>query len=162
MAQAASLAVGWLLRGVAYFGLWMVLVDSRQPAELVAGAVCAAAAATLSVWVQQMRRVGVRPRIGMLRRTWRLGLDLFVDTGRLSAALFRHLVLRRPVRGRLRAARYRATAGSPQAAGRRALSEWLGSVGPNRYVVGIDRERELIIVHELVTTDEPLDRTERG
>src|SRR5438477_526793 len=82
--------------------------------------------ATLSVWVQQMRRVGVRPRIGMLRRAWRLGLDLFVDTARLSAALFRHLVLRRPVRGRLRAARYGATAASPQAAGRRALSEWLG------------------------------------
>jgi hypothetical protein len=98
----------------------------------------------------------------MLRRAWRLGLDLFVDSARLTAALFRHVVLRRPVRGRLRAARYRATAASPQAAGRRALTEWLGSLGPNRYVVGIDRERDVVLVHELVPDEDPLDRLELG
>lgn len=162
MGRAASLAIGWLLRGVAYFAVWMVLVDNLDPAELIAGAVCAAIAATLSTAVYRMRRVGVRPRAGMLRRGWRLALDLFVDTARLSVALFRHLVLRRPVRGRLRAARYRATAASPQAAGRRALTEWLGSLGPNRYVVGIDRERDVVLVHELVPDEDPLDRLELG
>jgi hypothetical protein len=162
MPRAATPALGWLLRAVAYFGLWMWLVDNLHPDELVAGAVCSALAAGVSVKVQRLRRVGVRPRVGMLRRAWRLGLDLFLDTGRLTVALFRAAVLRRRVRGHLRAGRYRATADSPQAAGSRALSEWLGSVGPNRYVVGIDRERELILVHELVPVDEPLDRMELG
>src|SRR5919197_248413 len=107
MARAATPVLGWLLRGVAYFGLWMVLVDNLHSDELITGGVCAAIAATASVQVQRLRRVGVRPRVSMLRRAWRLGLDLFIDTGRLTAALFRHLVLRRPVRGRLRAGRYR-------------------------------------------------------
>jgi hypothetical protein len=35
------------------------------------------------------------------------------------------------------------------ASGQRALAEGFGSLAPNTFVIGIDRERELILAHQL-------------
>jgi hypothetical protein len=62
----------------------------------------------------------------------------------------------RQVYGRFRAAPHRPEAARDTAAGR-AATELLGSLQPNRYVVGIDPDEQTILIHELVPTDEPLD-----
>ena len=162
MPQVASLALRWLLRLVACFGLWMLLIDNVAQPEVVTGIVCAVLAATLATVAIGTRHVGFRLRPGLLRHAWRPLLELFSDSGKLTVALARQLVLRRRVRGRFRAARYRATAGTPEAAARRALTESLGSLAPNRFVIGVDREAQLVLVHELVPDDAPLDRMELG
>ena len=38
-----------------------------------------------------------------------------------------------------------------------ALTESLGSMGPNQIVLGVDRDRDLLIVHQLVPDDERAD-----
>src|SRR5437763_1402313 len=118
MPQVASLAARWLLRLVVCFGLWMLLIDNVAQPEVVTGIVCAVLAATLATVAIGTRHVGFRLRPGLLRHAWRPLLELFSDSGKLTVALARQLVLRRRVRGRFRAARHRATAGTPEAAAR--------------------------------------------
>ncbi len=53
--------------------------------------------------------------------------------------------------------RFRATKETPQDVGRRALTEWLGSLAPNTIVIGIDTKRDLLLVHQLHREGEPDD-----
>ena len=121
---------------------------------------CAVIAAVLATAVQSLRSVHARPRPGMLRYGYRPLVALVVDSARVLAALVGMLLLRRPLHGRFRAVRYRATAGGAEAAARRILTEWGASVAPN--VIGIDAERDVLVVHELVRSLEPLDPLELG
>ena len=98
----------------------------------------------------------------MLRHAYRPFVLLVTDTLRVTAALVRHLVLRRPVDGRLRAVRYRAVGDSADEVTRRVLSEWTPSLAANRYAVGIDVERGYMLVHQLVDSPGPLDPLELG
>ena len=85
----------------------------------------------------------------MLRRAWRLPLLLIADTVRVECDVLRSLTGRRGPRGRFRAVRYRATSDSPPDVGRRVLTEWGASIAPNRYVIGVDPEADVLLVHEL-------------
>ena len=62
----------------------------------------------------------------------------------------------RNVRGSFRAVRYRPDAPRRSAAGR-AVTEIWGSLTPNRYVVGTDEEEGVLLIHELVRRDQPID-----
>ncbi|HTU84253.1 MAG TPA: hypothetical protein VMF57_01690 [Solirubrobacteraceae bacterium] len=149
-------------RLVAFFAVYLLLVDTVQTPELITGAVAAALATALATLVGNFRSVEVMVRPSMLRYAYRPFIALVTDSGRAAWALVQLLVLRRPVRGRVRVARYTATGDGDEAAARRVLTEWGGSLGANRYVIGIDPERELLIVHELVPTQTPLDPLELG
>ena len=88
---------------------------------------------------------------------------LFADSVRVSWALIRQILLRRPVTGRCRAVRYGATSGERDTdVARRILSDWGASLAPNRYAIGVDREAGILIVHELVETKGALDPLELG
>ena len=162
MAKWSLRAMGALARAAAFFALWLLLVDATDEPNLLAGGVVALAAALLAALVQSHRTVHARPSLAMLRHAYRPLLLLVTDTGRVTLALFQRLVLRRDICGRFRAVRYRAGGDDPADVGRRLVSEWGASVAPNRYAVGIDRERDLLIIHELVPTSGPLDPLELG
>jgi hypothetical protein len=87
---------------------------------------------------------------------------LVSDTVRVIRVLVGALLGRRAARGHLLRSRYRSVGGEPEAAARRIISQWAGSLGPNRYVLGIDPVAEEIVVHELVASDGPLDPLELG
>lgn len=151
-----------LLRSGAFFAFWLLLVDDVSSPQLWTGAVVAVLAAVLAIAVDRVRaeRPRVRPR--MLARIYRPLLLLLSDSVRASWALARMLTGRRAGLGRLRAVRYRAVADTPEDAARRALSEWGASLGPNRYVIGCDREAGALLVHELLPSRGPLDPLELG
>lgn len=151
-----------LARAALFFGLWLVLVDNTSEPDMINGAVCVSIAVALAGAVQSLRSVSPRPRPSMFRYAHRPVLALITDTGRVTAALAGALLLRRPVRGRFRMVRYRATGEGPDAVARRILTEWAGSLGPNRYVIGIDAENQVLLVHELVESSSPLDPLELG
>jgi hypothetical protein len=98
----------------------------------------------------------------MLRFVFRPFQLLVTDTARVTWALFTRLALRRPVRGKFRAVRYDAVGEAPEDVARRILTQWGASAAPNRYVIGIERERRLLLIHELVPTSGPLDPLELG
>jgi hypothetical protein len=162
MAKWWTAVLAALTRTAAFFALWLLLVDATDLPNLLTGAVCAIAAAGLATVVHSLRSVHARVRPLMLRRAYRPFLLLLTDTGRVMGALFAHLVLRRQIRGSFRAARYRARGEGSDDVGRRVLSEWAASLAANRYSIGIDRERNLMLVHEMVEAGGPLDPLELG
>jgi multisubunit Na+/H+ antiporter MnhE subunit len=149
-----------MLRWVLFAGLWLALTDTQNTQDVVAGLVTATIAATVSGLVTRPGQPATIPnslavmRIGP-RRLLRPPGRLVADTALLTAALARRLA-GREVRGSFRAVRYRPEAARRSAAGR-AVTEIWGSLTPNRYVVGIDEEEGILLVHELVRTGEPID-----
>jgi multisubunit Na+/H+ antiporter MnhE subunit len=141
----------WVVSWFLLTGLYLLLVvDSIDMAELVTGAAAAAVGATAATIVRSQRLVSFRPRLRWALGLWRLPLQAVLDTGILVAVLWRRLVLRRPVTGTFHAVPFRVGGGDPEAAARRAVAKGAGSFAPNTYVLDIDRERELILVHQLV------------
>ena len=146
-----SQAVFWIVSWVLLTGLYLLLVvDSIDLSELVMGAVAAAVGAAAGTAVRSQRLVVFRPRLYWALGLWRLPLQAVLDTGILVAALWRSLVLRRPVDGSFRAVPFRAGGEDPEAAARRAIAKGVGSFAPNTYILDVDREQELILVHQLV------------
>jgi hypothetical protein len=69
-----------------------------------------------------------------------------------SAHVLGALVTRRPLAGRIVSTPFATGGDDPRAEGRRAFACWVGSAGPNSYVVGL--EDDVMAVHQLVPTDE--------
>lgn len=143
---------------MALAALWLWLDDTVATPELVVGALCAAFAATVAQFV--LERAG--PRVGLrrswLRFAWRPLLSVVPDLARLTRVLVLTLTGRRTRRGRFLAVQFDAGgARSPYDTGRRVLAKTAGSFSPNTYVVGIDADRDLILVHQL----EPVDSVRR-
>jgi hypothetical protein len=148
--------VRWLL----FAALWLALTDTQNTQDVVAGLVTATIAATVTALVirpGQPKTVAASVALLRLgpRRLLRPLARMVSDTGLVTAALLRRLSGRR-VRGSFRMVRYRPDAPRQGAAGR-AVTEIWGSLAPNRIVVGTDDEEGVLLVHELVRTDEPLD-----
>jgi multisubunit Na+/H+ antiporter MnhE subunit len=151
-----------VLRATAFFLLWLLLVDSVGEQQLVAGGICAVIAAALATGIHSRGSVGARLRPSMLRFVYRPLTLLVSDSARVTWALFARVVLRRTVSGRIRAVRYDAVADDPEDVTRRILTEWGASAAPNRYAIGIDPDRRVLVVHELVRSSGPLDPLELG
>ena len=139
--------VAWLL----LFGLWMLLVGTLTPSEVVAG-VAAAAIAVFALEVV-IRRQGVRfrPDPRWVLRAWVIPWRTVREFGKLTLALWRGLVLRRRVVGRFVALDFRARGNDGRSVARRAVVTIAGSFAPNTYVVDFDRQRDRVIVHELLS-----------
>jgi hypothetical protein len=72
--------------------------------------------------------------------------QIVIDFGIITVALVRSVVERKVVRGEYRAHPFPAGAGQ----GVRAWAAWAAQFSPNAYVVEIDPERDLVLVHDLV------------
>lgn len=161
--MAAGLPTGfavWILRWTLLFAIWLGLTDSRRWQELGVGAVAAALAVILSTAIVRpgapRRRGSLSVAAGIgVRRLVRPAWRLVLDCGVVARALERRLREGAPGGG-FRAAAYRPDEPRRNAAGR-TLTELLGSLPANRYVVGIDDEEGTLLVHELVPSDEPID-----
>jgi multisubunit Na+/H+ antiporter MnhE subunit len=143
-------AAAWIVTWAVLAGVYLLLVDLVQQPELITGAVVAAVAATGSELVRAQRDNPLRvPRRGLLR-AWRPIARAPRDLALVIGAIVRQLAERRPARGRVRAIPFRHGGDSPDGIGRRALAEGLGSFAPNTIVIGVDDERNLLLVHQLV------------
>ena len=151
----------WLVRWVLLAALWLALADTRVLPELATGAVAAATGASIAGLVTRIgptktvlkslavAKVGPRRLAAPL---WRL----VADTRLMMVALGRAILRGRAPTGSFLAVRYQADQARRSAAGRVVTETW-GSLAANRYVVGIDDQRGLILVHELVRSDAPID-----
>ena len=142
----ARLCAWW----IALAALWLLLVDNVKFPELMTGAAAALIGAVAAEVVHSQSLVRIRVKPSWLRYAWRPLVTVFPDTARVLLALLRQLVRRRPVRGEFRAVPFRP--GRPDGAHdmtRRAVAKGAGSFAPNTYVVGVDDESEVMLVHQL-------------
>jgi multisubunit Na+/H+ antiporter MnhE subunit len=138
------------------YALWVLLVFKTEPAEFVAGALAAALAATGAELVRSRGYAPFAPRLAWSRGLIRLPRDVLVDTWRMTALLVRSLIRREPIKGSFRIVSFReGLEGDPRAQARRTVAAWLGTISPNTYVIGVDEEHNVVVLHQLIRDDQP-------
>jgi multisubunit Na+/H+ antiporter MnhE subunit len=146
----ARRAGAWLLWWVLLMSFWVVLDQSTDRDELLAGAGAAILGAFLAELVTYQAATRLRLRIDWLVPALRLPADIARDTGIIFAALWRRLRHgEQPPSGfRVQPARYGDD--SLEGKTRRALLVGGRSIAPNSFVLGIDAGRDVMVVHQLV------------
>lgn len=140
----------WLVWWVLMMSFWVMLDDSLATDELLAGAGAAALAAFLAELVTNQAGVRFRMRIEWLVPALRLPGQLARDTVTVYAALWRRLVRGEQPPSAFVELPVRYGDDSAEGATRRALLIGGTSVAPNTFVLGIDADRDVMVVHRLV------------
>jgi hypothetical protein len=119
--------------------------------DAVAGAAAAAVAAALAERGRRAARVRPRVPFGHLRRSASVPVIVLADFVIVTHALAVSLLRRRVVRGRYIARDLSAgPRTTPEGAAHRAFTVLLAGYSPNAYVVDIDPEHDVVLVHDLV------------
>ena len=144
-------AAAWLTWWVLLMALWIAIDDSLRSDELLAGAGAAALAALAAEIASHQAAIRLEIRAGWLARAFRLPGEVAHDTWTVFTALARTLATRRPPRGGFRELPVRYGDGTPLGVTRRVLLTGAYSLAPNTFVLGMDAQRDVMVVHELVT-----------
>jgi multisubunit Na+/H+ antiporter MnhE subunit len=148
--DTTNLTALWLVWWAALAAVWLLLVDTTDPEELLVGSVAAAIAATVAVAVHRRGYIRFWPRARWGREVPYLAWDATVDCGRLAMALWRRVVRRERVRGASIRVPFHHGGDNGRDGARRALVNFAVSLTPNSYVVDIDPESDTLLVHRLV------------
>jgi len=143
-------AATWLAWWVLLMSLWVAVDDSLQFYELLAGAGAAALAALAAEIASHQAATRLEIRAAWLARAVRLPGEVVRDTWIVFAALARTLATRRPPPGGFGELPVRYGDDTPLGVTRRVLLTGAGSLAPNKFVLGMDAERDVMVVHELV------------
>lgn len=149
----AQRAIAWVAWWAVLMAFWIVLDYSIARDELLAGAVTAALGATLADWSLSQAGIRFRVRPRWLLQTLRLPGQVVRDTVIVFGALARRLIRGEEPPSGFRELPIRFGDDSPEGVSRRVLMVGANSLAPNTFVLGIDRERQAMIVHQLVVTE---------
>jgi multisubunit Na+/H+ antiporter MnhE subunit len=144
----------WLGWWAALLGLYLLLAAKLTGEEILVGVGAAALAATAATVTVKAGNLRFQPRLSWLRRFARLPGLVLADCGIMAAVLWRHIVQRRTVEGVFRTVPFDAGGDDAVSAARRALVTAGISLAPNTYLVDMDRERGILLVHQLVPSAE--------
>jgi hypothetical protein len=146
--------VAWLGWWLALFWLWLLLVGQWNREQLVAAAIAAAIAGGAAEFARS--RTGfsapLPPRL-LADLPKALGM-VFVDFGILAWALLAGVARRRIVRGELVPRELPRGSWVTGGAGPRAWTVLVASFSPNAYVVDVDSESRVVLLHDLVRNRE--------
>jgi multisubunit Na+/H+ antiporter MnhE subunit len=140
----------WLVWWVLLMALWVWFDDSLLTAELIAGAIVAALGAALVELVQYQTESHVRIRSEWLGRLVQLPWEVARDTFVVFAALAVKIVRGTDPPSGFEEIPTRYGDDSFEAATRRAFLVGTTSLAPNTFALGIDRTRDVMVVHRLV------------
>ena len=144
MRRIAIASIGLVLGGTFY----LLLIDTSTLPELY---VLCGVALLAAIAFERSRELGFTEaslKAGWLRHAWRPLIRVPSDIALVCREAVVQLIERKPQRGRFRAVRFEGGE-APADHGRRALTELLGSLAPNTIVLGVDSERQLLLVHQL-------------
>lgn len=143
----------WFAWWIALVLLWQLFVNTFAMPEVLAGLGAAAIAATAAEIVREQGLIHFRPQLRWLVRARKLPLAVIVDCGVVMGALWRRVGRREPVKGAFTAFPFVSGGDDAEAAARRALYVLAISLTPNTFVIGIDRENDVMLVHQLVSNN---------
>jgi multisubunit Na+/H+ antiporter MnhE subunit len=151
---AARRVGGWLVWWALLMSFWVILDDSTATDELLAGAGAAALGATLAELASHQASARFRMRIEWIVPALSLPGQVGRDTVIVFAALWRQLAHGQEPRSGFRAVPARYGGQDAKALTRRVLLVGGRSVAPNSFVLGLDSERDVMVVHQLVLDEE--------
>ena len=130
------------------FALWLALTDNTQPLDMLVGAGCSLLAGAAAEATGVLGRIGFRPRPRWVLRTLKVPWWIARDSVLVLAALFTGR------EGRFVTVPFRSRGGEPRDVARRTIAYAAGSAGPNTYAIGGSREHDVLVVHQLVPSDD--------
>jgi hypothetical protein len=144
-------AGAWLLWWLGCFWFWVLLVGGWDRVDALAGAGAACVAATIAERARAAARLELRISSRAVRAAASVPVAMVWDFGILTVALVRSAATRRVVRGEYVS---RAVDAGPKTtpAGRahRAWLALLAGYGPNAYLVDVDPDEGVALLHDLV------------
>ncbi|MBV9093659.1 MAG: Na+/H+ antiporter subunit E [Streptosporangiaceae bacterium] len=143
----------WLVWWVLMMSLWVMLDDSIDTDELLAGAGVAALAALFAEMVSYQAATRFRMRIEWLVPALRLPGEVVRDTMVVYRALWRRLARGEQPPSAFVELPVPFGDDSPEGVTRRALLVGGTSVAPNTFVLGIDQDADVMVVHRLVAKE---------
>src|SRR5579875_489004 len=146
----ARRAGSWLVWWVLLMGFWVAVDDNIGLAELGAGAAAAAMGAFLAELAGHQAATRFRMRIEWLVPAYRLPAQVLTDTFIVFRALWRRVVHGEQPASGFRELPVRFGDDSDEDVTRRVLLVGANSLAPNTVVLGIDEDRDAMLVHQLV------------
>jgi len=144
-------AATWLTWWVILMSLWVAVDDSFESDELAVGAGAAAVAALVVETACYQAELRFQVKAAWLVRAVRLPGEVVQHTLLVFGALARTLFTKAPPpEGRFRELPVRYGDDTPLGVTRRVLLTGARSLAPNEFVLGLDAERDTMVVHELV------------
>ena len=140
----------WLVWWVLLMSFWVILDNSIEPDELLAGAGAAALGAFLAEVAFYQAGTRFRMRIGWVVPALSLPGQVVSDMGIVFAALWRRLVRGEQPPSGFRQVPVRYGSDTAEGETRRVLLIGGKSVAPNSIAAGLDAQREVMIIHQLV------------
>jgi multisubunit Na+/H+ antiporter MnhE subunit len=135
--------------------LWVAVDDSLEPDELVAGAIAAALAALAAELVTEQAALRFRVRAAWLPRALRLPGQVVRETWTVFAVLAAVIARKTPPpAGVFKELPVRYGDDSPLGVTRRVLLIGARSLAPNEFVLGIDPDSDVMVVHQLAAQQE--------
>jgi multisubunit Na+/H+ antiporter MnhE subunit len=150
---AARRVGAWLVWWVLLMSFWVILDDSLDFDELLAGAGAAAIGAFLAELASYQAAARFRMRIEWVVPALSLPGQLLRDTVIVFVALWKRLIHGEEPASGFREEHVRPGPDSAEGRSRRVLLVGGRSVAPNTFVLGLDSERAVMVVHHLVTTE---------
>ena len=141
----------WLVWWVLLMSFWVMIDDSISTDELLAGAGAAALAAAFADLVSYQAGTRFRMRIEWLVPALSLPGQVVRDTVIVYHALWRRLVHGEQPPSAFAELPARFGDNSAEGITRRTLLVGGTSVAPNTFVLGIDPDRDVMVVHRLVS-----------
>ena len=146
-------AGSWLVWWVLMMSLWVMIDDSINTDELLAGAGTAALAAFFAEVVTYQAAARFRMRIDWVVPALRLPGQVMQDMVTVYVALWRRLVHGEQPPSAFEEVPTPFGDDSPEGVTRRVLLIGGHSLAPNAFVLGIDKDTDLMVVHRLVSRE---------
>ena len=143
----------WLVWWVLMMSFWVMIDDSVSTDELLAGAGAAALAALLAELVTYQAATRFRMRFEWLVPALRLPGQVARDTVIVYRALWRRLVHGEQPPSAFLELPARFGDDTPEGITRRVLLVGGTSLAPNTFALGIDKDRDVMVVHRLVAEE---------
>ena len=138
-----------LLWWAALFGWWIVLTGTNAGLEELAAACAALLAALVAVGLRRLGLLRYRFEARWLLKALKVPYKVVEEIGIVFWALLLHMAGLRRMSSRYRAFEFPAGGDDPTSAGRRAVAVEADAMSPNTVPVDVDRERKLLLRHEL-------------
>jgi multisubunit Na+/H+ antiporter MnhE subunit len=143
----------WLVWWALLMAFWVVLDYSTERNELLAGAGAAALGAFLAELVTDQAATRFRMRARWLLPALRLPGQVARDTVIVFAALWRRLARGEEPASEFRELPARYGGDTAEDVTRRVLLIGGQSVAPNAFALGMDSDRDVMVIHQLVVTE---------
>lgn len=137
------------------WALWLAFVSNPHPSEIIAGLAAALLAAVADGVVKAHNLIQFVPQLSWIALIFLEPWYAIEGTWEIFLALGKHL-LGRPSEAQFKAIRFDPGSDDRESQARRALAISYFTIPPNFVVLGIDRDRSLILVHQVSPTGVPL------